>query len=180
MAKDLGNFSLSSVGGGGGTVTGATNIGTGADIFGSQVSGVLEFKTLVAGPGISIQSSTSEVTITNTSSSQDAKFDSLVVDTTTRLHSLSVDVRNQADNSALLATDYVVIATGLGAQTFTLPLSTSSSGRQLTFINKNTAGLTVVRTSPDTIDGVLTSIVLPNVNDRITFQCDGSGTWYSV
>lgn len=51
-----------------GEVTGATNVGTGEDVFQGQSNTTLVFKTLTAGSGITLTPSTDELEITSTSS----------------------------------------------------------------------------------------------------------------
>lgn len=52
---------------GGGFVTDGANLGDGEEVFAQNNAGVLEFRTLVAGSGISLSSTADEITITNDS-----------------------------------------------------------------------------------------------------------------
>lgn len=58
-----GNWSLVAVGGGGGGITGAANLGSGEGIFASTLGSILQFKSLLAGDGINLEADGGDITI---------------------------------------------------------------------------------------------------------------------
>lgn len=65
-AFDVSNLLTVTIGGGGGAVNTAANVGTGVGLFKTLNVDTLEFKSLLAGQGILISPSTDEIEITNT------------------------------------------------------------------------------------------------------------------
>lgn len=61
-------------GGGGGSVTAADNLGTGHGVYASQTGSVLDFKSLVAGAGMSITETADEITLSSTITAGDGRF----------------------------------------------------------------------------------------------------------
>ena len=81
-------------GGGGGTVQSAINIGSGDGIFAQLVGSELQFKSLKAGPNVSITSTATEITIDSTGGGgvDFQAGDGLAFDTTTTPDTLNIDL----------------------------------------------------------------------------------------
>lgn len=68
--------------------------------------------------------------------------------------------------------------------TITLPVSSTAEGRVITV--KDAGGysdvnsITVQRQGSDTIDGIGTSVTIPNVGGWLTFIADGGSNWYQI
>ena len=76
---------------------------------------------------------------------------------------------------------YLIRLTATNNQFITLPLASTMPGRQIILFKKVIGGsVTIYPTSPDTIDGTLTSIVFSALYDRIVFVSDGENTWITI
>lgn len=60
---------LTGGGGGGGTITGGTNLGAGSQVFANVLGANLQFRTLTAGPNITLTQNVNDIVITGTAGS---------------------------------------------------------------------------------------------------------------
>jgi hypothetical protein len=162
------------------------NLGTGVGVYASTSGSTLQFKSLIAGPGITITSSSSEITI-SAGGTEIATFEGGIVVTgapASLQSGIQLAVRVSALSTVtILVTDYMVICTGTGAQTVNLPSVAAAPGNIFLIVNKNTSGasppVVINVNGGDTIQGVGTSQNLNATGDRIELMSDGINTWYT-
>jgi hypothetical protein len=112
--------------GGGGTITGATNLGTGSQVF-KQVTGTnLDFRTLLAGDGMTLTQGTNEITIANMPTTE----------VTTTSQSMAVNNAYIANNAALV--------------TLTLPV-TAAVGTRMMVVGKGAGGWKIAQNASQQI-----------------------------
>lgn len=130
---------LSGGGGGGGEANTASNIGSGVGLFSSKVGVDLQFRSLVAGPGVTITPSGSTVTISSTPTAA----------------LLDVEVVVGTNYSATSANDVILVDTAGADRTVTLPSAVGIEGKVF-HIKKLSASdtLYIASVSSQTLDGV--------------------------
>lgn len=180
-----GNFVWATVSGaGGGETNTASNLGAGSGVF-AQKSGVdLQFKSLVAGTGITITPSSDSLTITNTSTGANA-FGFVAVSGQS-----SIVADSSADTLTFAAGSGISITTNASTDTVTIT-STATAPDQFLTISSD-SGSTTANSATDTLTvsggvGISTSISgdtltvtndSPNVDQNVwtTFTGDSGST----
>lgn len=126
-------------GGGGGEANTASNLGVGAGLFSAKVGADLQFKSLVAGPGVSLTPSGTTVTISSTPTAS----------------LLNVETVVGSNYTATSANDLILVNTSGADRTVTLPSAVGIEGKVF-YIKKLSAAdtLFIESVSGQTLDGI--------------------------
>jgi hypothetical protein len=145
--------------GGGGENNTASNVGAGAGIFKQKVASDLEFKSIVAGTGVTVVPDADSITINSSATT------------------VSIAVKNTTD-TLTLADDFVKCDASGGAFTINLPAAATANGK-VYYIKKIDSSLNEVTIDADgleTIDDVSTKILAVQYQSY-TIMCDGTQWW---
>jgi hypothetical protein len=90
----------------------------------------------------------------------------------------TASVRTVSANATILSTNAVVICTGAGGITLTLPAANANSPRvtQLEIINRTSGNVTLARAGSDLFEGETTALITTGASWSIT--SDASANWY--
>lgn len=127
--------------GGTGSIIGATNLGTGQEVFKQELAGKLQFKTLLSGTGISVSSSGNEITITNTGTGGVVGYE---------LIEISSGVN---PNPNLQITEFILNQVGNIVLTLNSPLDSSPGIRKEIFISNVLPGSSLTILIPAMVGG---------------------------
>jgi len=128
-----------------GEVNTASNLGSGAGVFAQKSSQDLQFKTLVAGTNISLDTTSTEITINNTLSQSNA-FSIISVSGQT-----NVAADSNSDTLALAAGTGISITTDTGTDTVTFTNSAPNEDQNLFDTIAADSGSVVAGTTTDTL-----------------------------
>jgi hypothetical protein len=164
------------VGGGGGEVVTASNLGTGADLFSQKVGSDLQFRSIEAGANISVTQNTNSITISSTGGGAST---------------LSPKFVTSANYSILDGDGYgvIIVSTGAIDREINLPDAANNIGR-VVYVKKIDSGAGFVNINPfngtQYVDDVAGGFNVAAVNqiqsqwESYTFYCANATTWYRI
>ena len=159
----FGNATIS----GGGDVTNGANLGTNAQVFDAKVGTILNFRTLQAGPGISISQNATDVLITNTGgggTGGEIGFQMVGIETIINNPVSYIPIAyfpwDPVENASF-TNGRLTVNTNMSDLTFDIRYSTSTLGILGTF---NVVNLGISRTTTFTLPA------LPVLEDRLVFE----------
>lgn len=164
------------VGGGGGEIITASNLGTGSDVFVQKVGSDLQFRTIEAGANVTVTQNTNSITISATSGGAS---------------NLAPKFVTSANYSILDGDGYgvILVSSGTSDREINLPDAANNIGR-IVYVKKIDSGSGYVNVnafSPSQyVDDVAGGLLDPSVNqiqaqwDCYTFYCASSTNWYRI
>jgi hypothetical protein len=152
-------------GGGGGEANTASNIGGGAGLFSSKVGTDLQFKSLVAGPGVTITPAPTTITISAVPTAS----------------ALNVQTVTGSNYNVTAVNDVILVDTAGANRTITLPSAVGITGKVF-YIKKISATNTMFIKSVlnQTLDGVnidSTPLAINTQYESVTLVSDGANYW---
>lgn len=152
---------------GSGEANSGQNVGAGSQVFKSKVGTVLQFRTIVAGAGVSLAQSADEVTISSTPSAPTYNVQTVVA----------------SDYSATAANDYILVDCAGVDRTLTLPSAIGISGKlliiKLISSGNNLEVETVLNQTMDGVNRTLTPLIINVQYESISLISDGANWWVS-
>ncbi len=152
---------------------GNSNSVTGTLVVGNGGTGATTFTT----NGVLIGNGTSAVGTSSTTLNS--------AGTLTMTGAFYVNTRTVSSGVAVTvnATDNLLMVNNSASIAVNLPTASTNAGRYLTIVKTGSNILQTITVTPngaDTINGTLASVLLTTQYSRITLECDGVSTWYSI